>query len=153
MAKAKVGDGVYQRDDRPGWWLSHIEAHGKRIRRKCGAQTRIQALTFLNMVKTQEEKARTLGVRPVSDITLTSLFDRFKRHQKTHLRPTTYERLGGILATLETGLPAQAKEITKRTVADYIDKRSESVSPGNPSPENQHPQALPSPCRGMEPPK
>lgn len=130
MAKAKARDGVYQREDRPGWWLSYIDAHGKRIRRKCAAQTRTQALTFLNNIKTQEEKARTLGVRPASDITLTSLFERFKRHQKTRLRPSTYERLGGILATLETGLPTQAKEISKRTVADYIDKRSESVSPG-----------------------
>ena len=34
------------------------------------------------------------------------------------------QRLGGILDTLKTRLPAQAKAITKRTVAEYIETRS-----------------------------
>jgi integrase len=130
MPKAKERDGVYQRIDRPGWWLSYIDATGNRVRRKCAAQTRQQAMTFLSNIRTQEEKARTLGVRPASEITTEALFERFTRHQKTRLRPTTFERLGGILETLKSHLPAQAKAITKRTIADYIETRSESVAPG-----------------------
>jgi integrase len=38
--------------------------------------------------------------------------------------------LDGILNTLKAALPVQAKEITRRTVADYILERSETVSAG-----------------------
>ncbi len=51
-------------------------------------------------------------------------------HQKARIRSTTYERLGGILDTLKANLPAQAKAITRRTVAEYIEKRAETVKPG-----------------------
>ena len=130
MPKAKERDGVYQRTDRPGWWVSYIDANGHRVRRKCAAQTRSQAMTFLSNIKTLEEKARTLGVRPASEIATEALLERFTRHQKTRIRPTTFERLGGILGTLKAHLPAQAKAITKRTIADYIEVRSETVAPG-----------------------
>ncbi len=40
------------------------------------------------------------------------------------------ERLGRILATLQRHLPEQAKAITKRTIAEYIETRSEMVKPG-----------------------
>ncbi|MGB0065567.1 MAG: site-specific integrase [Terracidiphilus sp.] len=68
--------------------------------------------------------ARTLGVRPASEITTEALFDRYKRHQKARIRSTTFERLGGILDTLKARLPELAKAITKRTVAEYIETRS-----------------------------
>jgi len=131
MPKARVWDGVYQRPDSPFWWCSYTDASGKRVRRKLpGAHTRTQALELLNGIRVQEEKARTLGVRPASDIVLAALFERYKKHQKTRIRPTTFLRLGGILDTLKAGLPEQAKAITKRTVAEYIDKRAEVVKPG-----------------------
>jgi integrase len=85
---------------------------------------------MLDSIRVQEEKARTLGVRPATEITLESLFERYKRHQKARIRPTTYERLGGILDTLKTHLPAQAKAITKRTIAEFIETRAETVKPG-----------------------
>jgi integrase len=57
---------------------------------------------------------------------LDALFERYKKHQKARIRPTTFERLGGILGTLKARLPEQAKEITKRTVGEYIETRSGS---------------------------
>lgn len=130
MPKARERDGVYQRPDRPGWWISYIDASGKRQRRKVTAHTRRQAMDVLSIIRTQEERARTLGIRPASEITTETLFDRYKRHQKARIRPTTYNRLGGILATLKANLPAQAKAITRRTVAEYIEARAERVKPG-----------------------
>src|SRR3984885_6815138 len=97
MPKAKERDGVYYRADRAGWWVSYIDASGDRQRRKVTAHTRRQAMDALSRIRTQEERARTLGVRPSSDITAEALFDRYKRHQKARIRPTTYERLDGIL--------------------------------------------------------
>lgn len=67
---------------------------------------------------------------PCCRITTDTLFDRYKKHQKARIRSTTFERLGGILDTLKTHLPEQAKAITKRTVAEYIEARAETVKPG-----------------------
>ena len=130
MPKAKERDGVYQRKDRPGWWVSYIDACGDRKRQKVAGHTRKQAMDALSAIRTQEEKARTLGVRPASEITVADLMERYKRHQKARLRPTTFERLDGILETLKAHLPVQAKAITRRTVSGYIEKRSEDVKPG-----------------------
>src|ERR1035437_6253882 len=46
----------------------------------------------LNARNTKEERARDLGVRPASEITTAAMLDRYKRHQKARIRPTTYER-------------------------------------------------------------
>jgi len=130
MAKAKERDGVYYRPDRAGWWVCYIDASGKRQRRKVTAHTRRQALDALSLIRTREERARDLGVRPASEITTEALLDRYKRHQKARIRPTTYERLDGILDTLKAHLPEQAKAITKRTIAELIETRVETVKPG-----------------------
>jgi integrase len=130
MPKAKERDGVFQRIDRSGWWVSYIDASGKRKKEKVTASTRTQAMTALSQIKTRIERDEILGVKSASEITTADLLKRFKSHQKAHLRPTTFDRLNGILETLKAALPVQAKEITRRTVADYILKRSETVSAG-----------------------
>jgi len=130
MPKAKERDGVFQRTDRSGWWVSYVDASGKRKKEKVTAFTRTQAMTALSQIKTRIERDRILGVKSASEITTADLLKRFKAHQKTHLRPTTFVRLDGILETLKVALPALAKEITRQTVADFIQKRSETVSAG-----------------------
>jgi integrase len=130
MPKAKERDGVFQRKDRSGWWVSYVDASGKRKKEKVTAFTRTQAMTALSQIKTRIERESILGVKSASEITTADLLKRFKTHQKAHLRPTTFVRLDGILETLKAALPALAKEITRRTVADYILERSETVSAG-----------------------
>jgi integrase len=130
MPKAKERDGVFQRKDRSGWWVSYVDASGKRKKEKVTAYTRTQAMTTLAQIKTRIERESILGVKFASEITTADLLKRFKAYQKAHLRPTTFVRLDGILETLKAALPVQAKEITRRTVADYIMKRSETVSAG-----------------------
>ena len=93
MSKAKARDGVYYRADRRGWWGCYIDATGTRQRRRLEAHTRQQAMDALGLIKAEEEKTRRTGVRPASDITLEALFERYKRHQKTRIRSTTYARL------------------------------------------------------------
>ena len=87
-------------------------------------------MTALAQIKTRIERESILGVKSASEITTADLLKRFKTHQKAHLRATTFVRLDGILETLKAALPVQAKEITRQTVADYILKRSETVSAG-----------------------
>jgi hypothetical protein len=94
MRKVQERDGVYYRKDRSAWAVSYIDASGRRKRRIVAAHTRKQAKDFLAAIQTQEERARTLGVRPASEITTEALCERYKRHQKVRIRPTTFERLG-----------------------------------------------------------
>src|SRR5271170_5896572 len=130
MPKAKERDGVFQRKDRSGWWVSFVDASGKRKKEKVTAHTRTQAMTALAQIKTRIERESILGVKSASEITTADLFNRFKAHQKAHLRPTTFVRLDGILETLKAALPVLAKEITRRRVADYILERNKTVSAG-----------------------
>jgi integrase len=130
MRKVQERDGVYYRKDRSAWAVSYIDASGRRKRRIVAAHTRKQAKDFLAAIQTQEERARTLGVRPASEITTEALCERYKRHQKVRIRPTTFERLGGILETLQRHLPERVKAISKQTIAKYIESRSETVKPG-----------------------
>ncbi|AXC09635.1 Integrase [Acidisarcina polymorpha] len=130
MPKAKVRDGVFQRIDRPGWWVSFVDATGARKKVKVQASTRTQALTALQGFKTKAQQERILGVKHTSDITVEALFVRYKRHQKMRIRPTTFERLDTILKTLVSHLPSRAKDITKRIVSEFISERSTEVAAG-----------------------
>jgi len=130
MPKAKERDGVFQRKDRRGWWVSYIDSSGKRYKQKVVAHTRTQALAALSAIRTREEKDKILGVKAASEITTADLLERYKRYQKTRLRPTTFERLNGILETLKASLSERAKDINRKTVAEYISTRSEKVAPG-----------------------
>ena len=130
MPRAKERDGVFQRKDRGGWWISYIDASGKRCKRKVAAHTRTQALNALSAIRTREEKNRVLGVKAASEISTEDLLVRYRRHQKTRLRPTTFERLDGILETLKANLPARAKDISRQSVAEFISARAQQVAPG-----------------------
>lgn len=130
MPRAKQRDGVFQRKDRSGWWVSYIDASGNRRKEKVVAHTRTQALAALSGLKTRVQRDMVLGVKAASEITTADLLARYTRHQKTRLRPTTFERLGGILETLKASLPERAKDITRKTVSDFISTRAETVAPG-----------------------
>ena len=130
MPKAKERDGVFQRKDRSGWWVSYVDASGRRRKQKVVAHTRTQAMNALSTLKTREQRDRVLGVKTVSEITTADLLARYKRHQRTRLRATTFERLDGILETLKRYLPERAKDITKNDVAEYVSTRADSVAPG-----------------------
>ena len=130
MPKAKERDGVFQRKDRSGWFVSYIDASGKRRKEKVVAHTRTQAMDALSALKTREQRDRVLGVKTASEITTADLLARYKRHQRTRLRATTFERLDGILETLKRHLPERAKDITRKDVAEFISTRAETVAPG-----------------------
>ena len=130
MPKARERDGVYYRKDRGAWWVSYTDANGKRQREAVTAHTRPQAVTARAGLMLKAERDRVLGVKEASDITTADLLARYKRHQKTRVRATTFDRLDGILETLKASLPERAKDISRKTVADYISTRTETVAPG-----------------------
>jgi integrase len=130
MEKAKERDGVFQRNDRHGWWVSYVDITGKRRKQKVVAHTRKQALDALSAIKTRVEREKILGVKAASDISTEDLFARYKQYQKGRLRPSTFARLEGILSILRANFPGRAKDISKKRVADYVSRRAHpEVSP------------------------
>src|SRR5215469_10077145 len=123
-------DGVFERKDRKGYWISYVDASGKRRKQKIVAYTPTQAKTALSQVKTRIQQEKLLGVKADSEITTEELLVRYKRHQRTRLRATTFERLDCILETLKQHLPLRAKDITRKAVAELISTRAEIVKPG-----------------------
>jgi integrase len=121
---------VYYRKDRGSWWASYTDAAGRRQREAVVASTRPQAVAARAGLMLKAQRDKVLGVKEPSEITTADLLARYKRHQKTRLRPTTFERLDGILERLKAALPGRARDISRNTVAEYISTRSETVAPG-----------------------
>src|SRR5262245_43561631 len=99
MAKKTVQkrDGVYQRKDRPGWWISWTDAQGRRRQRKTDAQNITQAKQIRAAELLRVEQAKILGYNPPGDETFKDVADRFLAYQKARLAPKTYDREEGII--------------------------------------------------------
>ena len=130
MPKQPSRDGVFRRSDAPGWYASYVDANGKRRKCRVQAHTRVQATDALGLIKARVQKEKITGVRHVSEMATTDLLKRFKNYQRPRVAASTYERLGDILTTLGTRLPAKLKDISKAVVADFVAARAQEVSPG-----------------------
>lgn len=84
----------------------------------------------MSLIRTREERDKLLGVKTQTEMTLAELLKRFRSHQKSRVRPTTFARLDGVIAVLQANLPEQVKAITRKDVAEFISARSETVAPG-----------------------
>lgn len=122
-------DGVFTRADRKGFFVSYIDASGIRRKQKIVAHTRAQAVTVLQAIKTRVQQEKILGVKHISEITVSDLFERFRRHQKARVRPATYERLDAICDALQAMLPDKARDISRETISQLISTRLETVAP------------------------
>src|SRR5690349_10572954 len=122
MRKRAARDGVFQRSDCKGWYVSYVDSEGVRRKKRVQAHTRTQALEALATLKARAQKERILGVKHVSGITTAELFERYKRHQKRLVAKTTFERLSSILDTLKPHLPSNLKDVSKAKVAALIEK-------------------------------
>ena len=87
MPKAKERDGVFQRKDRSGWWVSYVDASGKRKKEKVTAFTRTQAMTALAQIKTRIERESILGVKSASEITTADLLQAIQGAPESALAP------------------------------------------------------------------
>ena len=129
MPRAKQRDGVFERNDRSGWFVSYVDAAGVRRKQKVEAHTRTQALKVLEAIRTKIQTEKILGVKQASDITVSELLERFRRFQKGQVRPTTFDRLEGIVDVLKTKLPERARDITREIVEGFVNTRLEVVAP------------------------
>jgi integrase len=99
MAKktAQKRDGVYQRGDRKGFWISWTDAQGRRRFRKTDAQNITQAKQIRAAELLRVEQAKILGYNPPGDETFKEVSDRYLNYQKARLSQETYDREEGIV--------------------------------------------------------
>src|SRR5262245_11082462 len=90
-------DGVYQRKDRPGWWISWTDAQGRRKYRKTNAQNVTQAKQIRAAELLRVEQARILGHAPPGEETFKEVAGRYLKYQKVRLTLAAYEREESIL--------------------------------------------------------
>lgn len=135
MAENKrTEDGVYTRLDRRGFWISYIDAQGRRRQRKLkGAHTLTQARHLREIELQKAERARVLGYTTPGKETLAEIVTRYLIHQKARLTPRAYERTRGIIeGHLKPAFGAvKLAEIRRADVQKYATDRSAKVAPGS----------------------
>jgi len=85
-------DGVYQRKDRPGWWISWTDAQGRRRCRKTDAANITQAKQIRSAELLRAEQAKMLGHNPPGAETFEDIAERYLKYQKARLAPMSYVR-------------------------------------------------------------
>src|SRR5262245_24363119 len=90
-------DGIYEREDRPGFWISWTDAQGRRRRRKTDAANITQAKQILSNEQLRVEQAKLLGQLPPGPETFKQAAIKYLSHQKARLTRKAYEREEGIV--------------------------------------------------------
>lgn len=133
MAEKRARDGVYERKDRKGYWVSFIDhtGHRRQLRAK-NAHTLTQARDFLRHRLTEVEQAKLLGHLPPTKDVFREVVPRYLLHQIARLTPKAYERTQGIVRChLEPYFGGLALSAIRRGDAEkFVTKRLGEVNPG-----------------------
>src|SRR5947209_280504 len=128
-AKRAKRDGIYKRKDRPGLWISWIDAQGRRHRRKTDAQSTEQARKALSGELVKVEQAKVVGFTPPGEETFAVVAQKFLTYQKARLTPRAYEREQGIIEVhLIPFFACKLSAIRRVDIQRYVTKRSGIVS-------------------------
>jgi len=126
-------DGVYERKDRPGFWGSWIDAHGRRVQKKLTAPTLTQAKDEVARARARANAIRETGEAPPSKDAFETVLPRYLKYQKSRLSERSYERTSGIvenqLRPYFGKMPMNA--VSRDAISRYVSERSEQVSPGS----------------------
>lgn len=132
MAKktAQKRDGVYQRKDRKGFWISWTDAQGRRRSRKTDAANITQAKQIRAAKLLRAEQAKMLGHAPPGDETFKEVAERYLKYQKARLTPKAYDREEMIrrihLARFDS---LKLSAIRKVDLERYLTERAAQASP------------------------
>jgi len=127
---AQARDGIYQRKDRPGFWISWSDAQGRRRYRKTDAQNITQARQIRNAELFRVEQARVLGFSPPGNDTLEAVVKRYLTHQKARVSQASYLREQVSLEShLKPFFRGKLSSIRRTDIQRYITQRSAKVSP------------------------
>jgi integrase len=127
---AQARDGVYQRQDRAGFWISWTDAQGRRRYRKTDAQNITQAKQIRAAELLRVEQARILGFTPPGEESFAEVAVRYLQYQKARLTPKAYEREQSIVDIhLKPFFNCPLAGIRRQDVQRYITHRSGKASP------------------------
>jgi integrase len=122
-------DGIFQRKDRKGFWISWTDARGHRRYRRTDAQNITQARQFRAAELLRVEQARALGFSPPGEETFAVVATRFLRYQKSRLTSKAYEREQSILKLhLQPFFSCKLAAIRRVDIQRYVTVRSVKVS-------------------------
>ena len=95
--KGQPRDGVYTRKDRVGFWMSYVDAQGRRKQKKIDAAN----ITIAKQIRAAElqkiEHAKALGFTPAGNEQFSELAKRFLEYQKPRLSAASFIRETGIV--------------------------------------------------------
>jgi integrase len=131
MSRKSAGsrDGIYKRDDRVGFWITWLDASGRRRRRKTDAQNITQAKQFRAAEMLKAEQARILGHSPPGDESFSEVAERFLKYQKARLTLKAYDREAGIVRNhLIPHFNRPVAGIRRQDIQRYVTDRSSEVS-------------------------
>ncbi len=125
-------DGIFKR--KSAYYISFIDATGRRRQLKTSAPTLTQAREIRNAKLAEAEKQRVLGYAPPTKDTFAEFSTEYLKHQKTRITPRAYERTRGIVEThLKTAFgPMRLAMIRRKDIENYISQRASEakVKPG-----------------------
>lgn len=121
------GDGITKRGDRKAWYITWIDASGKRHKKRARRQTFQGARQELARERAKVLEARETGFVPTS---FKEAGKRYLERQKSLVSPHEYERQESILDKhLKPFFAGKLRDTTKRRIEEYIASRSRKCSP------------------------
>jgi integrase len=134
MPKQRKRDGLYWRKDRRAWWVSYIDASGRRVRKPApDAENHDEAETF--RADARREVRQRANLKPgevlVSKDSFAAIADKYLAYQKPRLTPKSYQRETGIVDDLKAFFTTRLVDITSSQVSDFVTERLGKVSKGS----------------------
>jgi integrase len=122
-------DGVYERPDRKGFWISWTDAQGRRRCRKTDAANITQAKQIRAAEMLRVEQTRILGHNPPGEETFKEVAESYLKYQRARVTPKSYEREEGILRThLAQFNSLKLSSIRKADIQRYVTERAAKTS-------------------------
>jgi integrase len=125
MPKQRKRDGVYWRKDRHAWWVSFVDADGKRRRKPLPDANNVEQARDR---RPQAKKEANRNPEEACRVSFADVADKFLAYQKPRLTPKAYEREAGIVAHLKLFFTGRLVDITSSQVSDYVTARLGKVS-------------------------
>jgi integrase len=134
VPKQRKRDGLYWRKDRKAWWVSFIDAQGRRVRKAApDVHNHDEAVTFRADERRQVREQRNLkpGEVLVCRDSFADIANKYLAYQKPRLTPKAYTREAGILEHLKDAFTGKLVDVTSAQVSDYVTERLGKVSKGS----------------------
>jgi integrase len=122
-------DGIFQRKDRKGYFISWVNAQGRRRKRKAKGSTLAEARAERAAEITRLAQAQILGFAPPAEDTFKDVAERFLTYQHARLTARGYDRERWIVRRrLLAAFPGKLSVVRRGDVQRYVTERSAQVS-------------------------